>query len=100
MGRKLKQLYHSGDGYFEVDIDVASSRTASAVISLVQGATRSLTVDLAVLIQGTLPQGSSIFIPFSGDYDDELPESLIGTVRLDHVDMDTAVALDAIAIEE
>ena len=52
MGKKLKQYYHSGPGYFELDIDVASSRTASGVISIVRGATRSLTVDLAILIEG------------------------------------------------
>jgi len=86
MGKKLTQSYHSGPGYFEVDIDIASSRTACAVIGIVQGATRSLTVDLGVLIQG--------------DNEDELPESLIGTVRLDHVDMETAVPLDTILVED
>lgn len=82
MGRKLKQTYHSGQGYFEVDIDVASSRTASAVVGMVSGATRSLTVDLAIL--------------FEGKREEELPESLLGTVRLDHVDLDAAIPLETI----
>ena len=34
----------------------------------------------------------------TGDSEEELPESLIGTVRLDHVDMETAVPLEDIAI--
>ncbi|GMH36562.1 hypothetical protein BSKO_04430 [Bryopsis sp. KO-2023] len=82
MGRKLKQTYHSGQGYFEVDIDVASSRTASAVVGMVSGATRGLTVDLAIL--------------FEGKRDEELPESLLGTVRLDHVDLEAAIPLETI----
>lgn len=82
MGRKLKQTYHTGTGYFEVDIDVASSRTAAAVVGMVSGATRSLTVDLGIL--------------FEGKRDEELPETLLGTVRLDHVDLDAAVPLETI----
>ena len=102
MGKKLKQTYHMNQGYFEIDIDVASSRAASTVIGIVRGATRSLTVDLAVLIQGF-----SLFLSQmcdvtwrrrTGDSEEELPESLIGTVRLDHVDMETAVALEQISI--
>lgn len=82
MGRKLQQTYHTGVGYFELDINISSSKTASAVLGIVQGATRKLTVDLAVLIQG--------------DEEEELPESLLGTVRLDHVDLETAVPLEQI----
>eukprot|EP00210_Caulerpa_lentillifera_P002791 g2666.t1 len=82
MGRKLRQTYHTGAGYFELDIDISSSKTASAVIGIVQGATKKLTVDLAILIQG--------------DNEEELPESLLGTVRLDHVDLETAEPLEHI----
>lgn len=77
MGRKLKQYFFSGPRHFEVDIDVSSSRPATTIVNLVQGATRCLTVDLAVLLEGKR--------------DEELPESLLGTVRLDHVDLDSAI---------
>lgn len=82
MGRKLRQTYHEGPGYFEVDIDVSSSRTAAAVVGMVSGATRSLTVDLGILLEGKC--------------DEELPESLLGTVRLDHVDLDAAIPLELV----
>ena len=86
MGRKLKQYYSQGPGYFEVDIDVASSRAAYAVVQLVSGATRSLKVDMAIL--------------FEGKRTEELPEQLLGTVRLDHVDLDMAVPLETIIENE
>ncbi len=42
-----------GPNYFEVDIDVSSSSVAKHVVGLVCGATKSVTVDLAILLQVT-----------------------------------------------
>jgi hypothetical protein len=50
----------------EVDIDVGSSSVAATVVGLVQGATKSLVVDMGIVLEGHTP--------------DELPESLLGTV--------------------
>jgi sensor domain CHASE-containing protein len=61
-----------------VDVDVGSSRTAAHVVGLVQGAVRGLVIDIAVLIQG--------------NGDDELPEALLGVVRLDRVDLGSTPA--------
>lgn len=59
---------------------MGSSYTAASVVGLVSGATRSLCVDLAIVMEGR-----SI---------DELPEALLGTVRIDKLDLEDAVYLD------
>ena len=51
----------------EVDLDVGSSSVAATVVGLVQGATKSLVVDMGIVLEGHTPE--------------ELPESLLGTVR-------------------
>ena len=57
-----------GPRYAEVDIDVGSSSVAAAVVGLVQGATRSLVVDIGIVLEGHTRE--------------ELPEALLGTVRV------------------
>eukprot|EP00937_MAST-01D_sp_MAST-1D-sp2_P006984 g6984.t1 len=70
IGRKLRQPYYRGEDYFEVDLDVTSTSVGSAVVKLVSGYTRQLVVDLAFLLEGKC--------------EEELPERLIGVVRLTH----------------
>lgn len=50
----------------EVDVDVGSSSVAATVVNLVQGATKSLVVDMGIVLEGHASE--------------ELPESLLGTV--------------------
>ncbi|KAK9823769.1 hypothetical protein WJX72_005371 [[Myrmecia] bisecta] len=80
LGRKLTTRYFRGPGYFEVDVDVGSSRAASSVVGLVSGATTSLVIDMAILLEGHTA--------------DELPEFLLGTVRFAHLDLKEAAFLD------
>ena len=80
LGHKLRQQYWRGPHYMEVDIDVASSSVAATVVGLVMGATKAVVVDLAIVLQGNSA--------------DELPEALLGTVRLARVDMGAARYLD------
>ncbi|KAK9791394.1 hypothetical protein WJX73_002054 [Symbiochloris irregularis] len=80
LGRKLRTLYHRGEKYLEVDVDVASSSVAATVVGLVQGATKALVVDMGVLLEGHTA--------------DELPERLLGTVRFSHLDMSTGYKLN------
>jgi hypothetical protein len=80
LGHKLRQRYWRGPRYLEVDIDVASSSVAATVVGLVMGATKAVVVDLAIVLQGNAA--------------DELPEALLGTVRLARVDMGAARYLD------
>ncbi|KAK9818359.1 hypothetical protein WJX72_011272 [[Myrmecia] bisecta] len=80
LGQKLVTKYFRGPRYIEVDVDVGSSTTASSVVGMVQGALKSLVIDLAVLLQGRA--------------EDELPEALLGSVRLAHLDLAAAPYLD------
>ncbi|KAK9822326.1 hypothetical protein WJX74_007890 [Apatococcus lobatus] len=80
LGQKLTTKYFRGPGYFEVDVDVGSSRSAAAAVSLVSGATKSMVIDMAVLFEGQTPE--------------QLPENLLGTVRFSHLDMKTAPFFD------
>ena len=73
LGHKLAQRYSRGPNYVEVDVDVASSSVAATVVGLVMGATKSVVVDMGIVLEG-----------HAGD---ELPEALLGTVRLARVDM-------------
>uniref|UniRef100_A0A7S1SJP9 START domain-containing protein n=1 Tax=Tetraselmis chuii TaxID=63592 RepID=A0A7S1SJP9_9CHLO len=79
LGNKLRQAYHRGPNYFEVDIDIASSAVARNVVGLVEKSTRTVVVDLAILMEGKK--------------EDELPERLLGTVQLNRIDMDKATRL-------
>lgn len=80
LGRKLTASYHRGPRYFEVDVDVSSSSVAANIVGLVQGLTKSLCVDMAICLEGHSPE--------------ELPESLLGTVRCSHLDLNSAKLLD------
>ncbi len=79
LAQKLACRYFRRPGIFELDIDINSSTIASNTVSLAQSHSKKLTVDMGVTIQG--------------ENEDELPESLIGTVRLDHLDFSLAEPL-------
>lgn len=78
VGKKLKQYYwreHMKDKirpYFEVAIDVGSSRIGGRIMSVCLGFSRSLSIDLHFVIQG--------------ENEDELPEHLLGGLRLHYCD--------------
>jgi hypothetical protein len=82
LGRKIKQSYHRDEtkNYLEIDADVGSSLIAGRILALVKGAATSLTIDLSFLLQG-----ESI---------DELPESMLGGVRLVKPDLGKILHLD------
>lgn len=80
LGQKLVTKYYRGDNYFEVDVDIGANSVAASITNLVCGATKSLALDMGVLIEGQ-----------SGP---QLPEQLIGTVRLDQMDLKTAAYYD------
>lgn len=75
LGNKLKQNYHFDAtlNYMEVDVDVSSSRVGAAMWKLTHGFASSLIIDLSVLLEGHSSE--------------ELPERLLGGVRLSHLDM-------------
>lgn len=72
LGQVLKIQYVRGKNYLELDVDVGSSVIAKKVANRVLGAFNHLIVEAAFLIQGNTPE--------------ELPEHLLGTCRMSHID--------------
>ncbi|XP_057483585.1 protein ENHANCED DISEASE RESISTANCE 2-like isoform X2 [Actinidia eriantha] len=77
VGQALEINYFHGKNYLELGIDVGSSTVARGVVSLVLGYLNNLVIEMAFLIQANTP--------------DELPEHLLGTCRLNHLDASKAV---------
>jgi len=76
VGGALKAMYIRTGRYFEVDIDIGSSTVANSIVRFVLGYVRNLVVDLCFLVEGKSMS--------------ELPEELIGTSRISHLDPDSA----------
>jgi len=74
LGTKVTQKYYYNKelNYFEVDCDVGSSTVAKQILQLVRGYCKTMTLDCIFLIEG--------------QRSDELPEQLLGGVRLSAVD--------------
>eukprot|EP00924_Labyrinthula_sp_SR-Ha-C_P014919 augustus_masked-scaffold_9-processed-gene-2.10-mRNA-1 protein AED:0.40 eAED:0.42 QI:0/-1/0/1/-1/1/1/0/589 len=85
LGKKLTQRYfksHPSDAveYLEVCVDVGSSVVAWKVTQLCVGYAKLVTVDLSLLVEGR--------------EEEELPEEIIGSVRIRHLNMKAAVPLE------
>jgi hypothetical protein len=77
LGTKIYQKYYQGTNYLEADYDIGSSTVATGILNLLLGYSRDLIIDLAFVIEA-----QSIM---------ELPERVLGTVRLDCLDLRHAV---------
>jgi|TARA_B110000090_G_C13304229_1_gene416996 hypothetical protein len=73
-GKKIDTSYHQGDGFYEIDVDIGSSKVAGAIMGLVKGYTKSLVIDLAYLLES--------------HNNEELPEQVWGSCRFHRVDME------------
>ncbi|XVF35508.1 hypothetical protein REPUB_Repub18cG0151600 [Reevesia pubescens] len=80
LGKAVTCKYFRQDNFLEIDVDIGSSSVARSVIGLVLGYVTSLVVDLAILIEAK--------------EEAELPEYILGTVRLNRVRPESAVPLD------
>ncbi|KAG4961253.1 Protein ENHANCED DISEASE RESISTANCE 2-like [Glycine soja] len=79
VGQALEINYFQGSNYLELGVDIGSSTVARGVVSLVLGYLNHLVIEMAFLIQGNTRE--------------ELPEFLLGTCRLNHLDASKAVCL-------
>ncbi|KAK6138090.1 hypothetical protein DH2020_028180 [Rehmannia glutinosa] len=77
VGQALEINYFRGKNYLELGIDIGSSTVARGVVSLVLGYLNNLVIEMAFLVQANTPE--------------ELPEHLIGTCRLNHLDVSKSV---------
>jgi len=75
--------YVQGPNFLEVDVDIGSSIVANAIVHLAIGYLSSLTVDMAFLIEG--------------QSEEELPERILGTVRLKKLDLSAAVPVELVS---
>ncbi|KAL5698805.1 hypothetical protein ACHQM5_029793 [Ranunculus cassubicifolius] len=80
LGKAVTCNYFRQDNFLEIDVDIGSSSVAKSIISLVLGYVTSLVVDLAILIEAK--------------EEEELPEYILGTVRLNRFKLDSAVSLE------
>lgn len=80
LGKAVDCNYIRGANYLEVDVDIGSSTVANGVLGLVVGVITSLVVDMAFLVQANTT--------------DELPERLIGAVRISHLELKSAIVPD------
>ncbi|KAL3652788.1 Protein ENHANCED DISEASE RESISTANCE 2 [Castilleja foliolosa] len=77
LGKAVDCNYIRGPTYLEVDVDIGSSTVANGVLGLVVGVITTLVVDMAFLVQANST--------------DELPERLIGAVRVSHIELSSAI---------
>ncbi|KAI9083904.1 hypothetical protein K1719_034162 [Acacia pycnantha] len=77
LGKAVDCNYIRGPKYLEIDVDIGSSAVANGVLGLVVGVITTLVVDMAFLVQANTTE--------------ELPERLIGAVRISHLELSTAI---------
>ena len=70
----ITTAYHSGPGWFEMDVDVSSSSTAAGALRILKSCSKSLVMDLAFVLEG--------------QSEEALPEKILGTVEWNHFDLD------------
>lgn len=80
MGKALTCRYHRGDNYLEIDVDIGSSALASAIVHLALGYVTSVSVDIAFMVES--------------QSDEELPERLLGAIRIHQIEMSSALYVD------
>ena len=82
LGKALTCRYIKGGNYLEIDVDIGSSTVANAILHLALGYVTTVSVDMAFLIESQT--------------DDELPEKLLGAVRIAQIEMEAASYLEAV----
>ncbi|KAL6223772.1 hypothetical protein ACLB2K_002630 [Fragaria x ananassa] len=86
LGKAVTCKYLRQDNFLEIDVDIGSSSVARSVIGLVLGYVTSIVVDLAILIEAR--------------EEEELPEYILGTVRLNRLKLESAVHLEEAAVHQ
>lgn len=80
VGRKLATKYFRTSRYLEMDVDISANPTANFITGKVRTCTKTLAVDMGFVLEGKTAW--------------ELPEVLIGAVRLPFVDLSVAKHID------
>ncbi|KAJ6854040.1 protein ENHANCED DISEASE RESISTANCE 2-like [Iris pallida] len=80
LGKALTCRYHRGENYLEIDVDIGSSAIANAVLHLALGYVTAVTIDMGFVVEGQT--------------EEELPERLIGAVRIAQMEMGSATYVE------
>lgn len=80
LGKALTCRYHRGENYLEIDVDIGSSAIANAVLHLALGYVTAVTIDMGFVVEGQTAE--------------ELPERLIGAVRIAQMEMGSAMYVE------
>ncbi|XXG58140.1 hypothetical protein AAC387_Pa04g0528 [Persea americana] len=81
LGRALTCRYHRGENYLEIDVDIASSAIANAILHLALGYVTAVTIDMGFVVEAV--------------EEEELPERLLGAVRVAQMEMGSATVVEA-----
>ncbi|XP_008801527.2 protein ENHANCED DISEASE RESISTANCE 2-like [Phoenix dactylifera] len=80
LGKALTCNYHRGENYLEIDVDIGSSAIANAILHLALGYVTAVTIDMGFLVEAQA--------------EEELPERLIGAVRVAQMEMGSATYVE------
>ncbi|XP_010247449.1 PREDICTED: protein ENHANCED DISEASE RESISTANCE 2-like [Nelumbo nucifera] len=80
LGKALTCNYHRGENYLEIDVDIGSSTLASAILHLALGYVTAVTIDMGFLVEAQT--------------EEELPEKLLGAVRIAQMEMSSATFVE------
>ncbi|KAH0460919.1 hypothetical protein IEQ34_008494 [Dendrobium chrysotoxum] len=86
LGKALACNYHKGENYLEIDVDIGSSAVASAVLKLTMGYLAAVTIDMGFLVEA--------------QSEEELPEKLIGAVRIAQMEISAAKYVEPVKGKE
>ena len=81
IGNKLENQYYYGKNYMELVINISSSKVAASITHICTGTLKNMIVDLGFLIEaGHEPE-----------FENELPERMLGCVRFKNCDLKGAL---------
>ncbi|KAL7595592.1 hypothetical protein Lser_V15G30696 [Lactuca serriola] len=80
LGKALNCHYHSGPNYLEIDVDIGSSKVATAILRLALGCVTAVTIDMGFAVEA--------------QEEEDLPEKLFGAVRICQMEMSSATFVD------
>jgi len=81
LGKALTCRYHRGPNYLEIDVDISSSKIAGALVHLALGCVTAVTIDMGFVAEAQA--------------EEDLPERLIGAVRICQMEMASAAFVDS-----
>ena len=81
LGKALVCNYYRGSNYLEIDVDIGSSAIANAILRLALGYVTTVTIDMGFVVEAQA--------------EEELPEKLLGAVRVCQMEMSSATLIEA-----